>query len=166
MNIKRDWATPLTAGAFVLMAVTGILMFFHLDTGLNKEAHEWLGWAMVTGVAFHVIANWKAFLGHLKNTKGKALIGTFVVLLALSFLQLEEEGGKGGPKYRAAVQAMAELPISTLATMAKVTPEQLRERLQQHGVQATSNEQSVSELVGQDDRRQVDVIIKLFQPPQ
>ena len=36
-------------GAFTLSAVTGVLMFFHLDSGLNKAAHEWLSWAMVGG---------------------------------------------------------------------------------------------------------------------
>lgn len=36
----REWATPLTIGSFLLIAVTGVLMFFHLDSGLNKLAHE------------------------------------------------------------------------------------------------------------------------------
>ena len=43
MKLSRDWATPLTAGAFIVLAVTGLLMFFHLDRGLNHLAHEWLG---------------------------------------------------------------------------------------------------------------------------
>ena len=67
MKIKREWATPVTVGAFILMATTGILMFFHLDTGLNKEAHEWLGWVMIAGVALHVFSNWKPFTGHLRK---------------------------------------------------------------------------------------------------
>ena len=29
MKISREWATPLTIGIFALMAVTGLLMFFH-----------------------------------------------------------------------------------------------------------------------------------------
>lgn len=43
MSSLRKWATPLTIGSFLLMGVTGILMFFHLDIGLNKLAHEWAG---------------------------------------------------------------------------------------------------------------------------
>ena len=43
----RESATPLTIGSFLLIAITGVLMFFHLDSGLNKLAHEWLGWAMI-----------------------------------------------------------------------------------------------------------------------
>jgi hypothetical protein len=42
MKITRDWATPLTAGAFILMASTGMPMFFHLDRGIIHLAHEWL----------------------------------------------------------------------------------------------------------------------------
>ena len=42
MKVSRDWATPVTIGSFGLMAITGLLMFFHLDSGLNKTAHEWL----------------------------------------------------------------------------------------------------------------------------
>ena len=40
MKLQRDWATPLTIGAFGLLAVTGVLMFFHPDSGLNKAVHE------------------------------------------------------------------------------------------------------------------------------
>ncbi|EWS63204.1 hypothetical protein Y695_03563 [Hydrogenophaga sp. T4] len=46
MNLakQRPWITPLVMGSFALSAVTGVLMFFHLDTGLNKAAHEcWAG---------------------------------------------------------------------------------------------------------------------------
>ena len=52
MNLyaQRPWITPVVIGAFTLSAVTGVLMFFHLDSGLNKTAHEWLSWAMVIGV--------------------------------------------------------------------------------------------------------------------
>ena len=53
MAIERQWVTPLVAGSFLLMGVTGILMFFHWDSGLNKAAHEWLGWLMIIGVALH-----------------------------------------------------------------------------------------------------------------
>jgi hypothetical protein len=51
MKLQRQWIAPLTMGAFLLSAATGALMFFHLDSGLNKAAQEWLSWALLGGVA-------------------------------------------------------------------------------------------------------------------
>ncbi len=36
----RRWATPLIIGAFLLMSVTGVLMFFEIDAGLTAVAHN------------------------------------------------------------------------------------------------------------------------------
>lgn len=43
-------------------------MFFHLDSGLNKTAHEWLSWAMVIGVTLHVLLNMPAFKRYFTQT--------------------------------------------------------------------------------------------------
>jgi len=60
----KSWATPLAIGSFIILAVTGILMFFKVEAGYIKPVHEWLNWAMVAGVVLHTIANWKAFLSY------------------------------------------------------------------------------------------------------
>ena len=59
----RTWAGPLTIGSFGVVATTGILMFFHADSGSMKLAHEWLGWLLVLGVIAHVVLNKDFFLG-------------------------------------------------------------------------------------------------------
>lgn len=162
MTVPRHWATPLTIGAFLLMAVTGLLMFFHLDQGLNKVAHEWLGWAMVVAVVLHVIPNWPAFKRHLTQPTGRALIGVFVLLLALSFVNL---GGSAGqePGFAPPVRAMAQAPLSALAPVLKLSPDQLRERLAAAGIASQSDAQTLAELVGPDLRRQITVLGGLVQ---
>jgi hypothetical protein len=152
MKITRDWATPLTAGAFLLVAATGVLMFFHLDSGLNKEAHEWLSWALLAGVSLHVVSNVAAFKKHLAGRRGQAIVGVFALLLALSFIPLEEEEDK---PFMAPVQALAATPISTLAQVAKASPEEVMQRLQKAGLKPGSASQSVADLTGQDARAQM-----------
>ena len=61
----RKWATPITIGAFILSAATGIMLFFKLDLGLTKVVHEWLSWLLVAGTIFHVIANWRFMTSYL-----------------------------------------------------------------------------------------------------
>lgn len=131
MTISRDWATPLTIGAFLLLATTGVLMFFHLDTGLNKAAHEWLGWVLLAGAGLHVAANFFAFRRHLGQARARWVIGAFALVLGLSFLPL---GGSDKPPFFAPVQALAGAPLPVIAAAARISPAQARERLVAAGV--------------------------------
>lgn len=164
MNIKRDWATPITIGAFLLSAVTGVLLFFHLDSGLNKFAHEWLSWVLLAGVALHVAGNFSGFKRHFGRGRGRALVGVFAALLLLSFIQV---GGKrDGPAAFAAIQsALADAPASTLAQVAKVSPEQMLERMRSAGLPASSADQSLGELDQGDSRKQMEILGGLLRKP-
>lgn len=155
MTIQREWATPVAAGAFLLSAVTGVLIFFHVDSGLNKFAHEWLSWILLVGVALHVVANFGGFKRHLAARRGQWLMGVFALALLLSFFGA---GEKGEPPFAPPIRALAAAPLTTLAQVAGLTPEQLRERLNKAGLQPVSDQQSLSELTGPDLRRQVRTI--------
>lgn len=159
MQITREWATPLTIGAFILMACTGILMFFHLDTGLNKEAHEWLGWAMVVGVTAHVIANWGAFSRHLARKAALGIIGVFVALLAGSFF-VQEEGG-GHPAQRTA-KAVLNAPLSAVAPLAGQSPEALIAKLREAGFKVESADQALSSVTGPQPDAQFKALAVVF----
>ncbi|MCI5121486.1 MAG: DUF4405 domain-containing protein, partial [Candidatus Electrothrix sp. AUS4] len=89
MKMTRDWITPITTGAFLLTAVTGVLLFFHVATGLNKEVHEWLSWVFLIGAVLHLALNFGPFKKYLTQRKGQVLMGSFVLLLALSFIPFE-----------------------------------------------------------------------------
>src|SRR4029450_10400711 len=47
----RPWATKLIIGAFLLMAVTGVLMFFELEHGFVVVVHQWASWILLIGAA-------------------------------------------------------------------------------------------------------------------
>lgn len=163
MTVQREWVTPIAAGAFLLSAVTGVLIFFHSDSGLNKVAHEWLSWVLLGSVALHIAANFRGFQHHLAARRGQLLIGAFAVLLALSFAGPGREAGRGGePPFAPPVRALSAAPLATLAEVAQLTPEQLKERLSAAGLEVSSDQQSLSDLTGPDLRRQIEVMGTLF----
>jgi hypothetical protein len=95
IKIARDWATPLTMGAFTLMAITGVLLFFRLDVGLNKVAHEWLGWMMIAAVATHAAANWTGLRRYLSaGGKSRAILIAALAALALTFVPVPGRQGR------------------------------------------------------------------------
>jgi hypothetical protein len=160
MKFSCDWATPLTAGAFIVLAVTGLLMFFHLDRGLNHLAHEWLGWLLIFGVLCHVTANFLGFKKHIRGNLGKAVIAAFLLILGLSFIQPEER--KKPPGWAQPVKALAFMPLKELAFVAKMSVEEVRERLTDDGLNPVSDDQSIKDLVGHNLRQQVKALNAIF----
>jgi hypothetical protein len=160
MKVQRSWVTPITAGAFLLSGVTGILIFFHLESGTGKFMHEWLGWVLLAGAALHVIANFAGLKSHLTSLRGQLLVGIFVVALLVSFLPVG--GGNGEPPFIPPIRALAQTPLSTLAQVAKVTPEQMREKMIREGLQPTSDQQSLSDLVGPDTEKQMHLLGRIL----
>jgi hypothetical protein len=139
----RTWATPLTIGAFVLMAATGILMFFGLDRALMAEAHKWFSLFFLTGVAGHITANFRPFMNHLKSRWGRTSVAAFAVVLAASFFSW---GLITGPQLERPIKRdLVDAPLSALASVTATAPDTLLLKLKARGIDATS-EQSVREI--------------------
>ena len=145
----RQIATPLTIGAFLLMAVTGVLIFFHKAVGLNKPAHEWLSWAFLLGVGLHVFINFKPFQVYLKKPLALAIIGVFAAILTASFFLGGEKEGKGGrPPFDAISSTIQSAPISQVAPIVGKTPDQLVSDLRAKGFNVTTTEQTLASVAG------------------
>lgn len=162
MNLQRlrPWATPLTIGSFALMATTGILMFFHLDSGLNKVAHEWLGWAMVAGVLLHVSLNWMAFKRYFSQPLARGVLVLSLLLLAGSFLRLGGERGPSPPFL--ALRAVTDAPLSAVAPLTGRGVEQVLADLRSAGFAVSDAQQTLAAVVGRDREREGRALAVLF----
>jgi hypothetical protein len=164
MSVSRQWATPLTIGAFALMAVTGVLMFFHLDTGLNKVAHEWLGWVMVAGVGLHAAANWVAFKRHFtQNRSGQVIVAVSLLVLAGSFVSLGDKAEGGGlPPPVVAMRAVLASPLKDMAVLTGRPAEALLADAQKAGFELTDVNQPLQSVTGGEREREGALIRLLF----
>lgn len=156
--------TPLVMGGFLISAVTGVLMFWHIDSGLNKVAHEWLSWAFLLGVGLHLGVHVKSVRRHLLGRLGQAVVGLFVGALALSFWPA---AGPSEPGFAPPLHALAQAPLPMLAQVAGVDMPTLQARLQTAGL-ATAGVQpqsaSLAGLVGTDLKAQVRALNAVLRP--
>ncbi len=153
MKTIRKFATPLTMGAFLLSAVTGILMFFHLDTGLNKTAHEWLSWAMVAGVGLHLSVNYRAFLGYAKRPLAVGIVGAFAVVLAASFAPVAGPQSPVG----AIMAGLGRAPVEQVIALTGMDTAAGLARLHDAGIEARPG-QTVAALAQGDRGRQAAIL--------
>lgn len=157
----RSWATPVTIGSFAIMAVTGTLMFFHLDTGLNKGVHEWAGLAMIAAVVAHLALNWRAFTVYFRRPVAVAIVAAGVAVLGASFLPLG--GAAGGPEaaQRAMMGAMGRAPIEQVAELAGRPAEAVIADLQGKGYAIRAG-QTLNDALGADFRAQAPALGTIF----
>lgn len=155
MKFNRDLYTPVVIGAFALMSLTGVLLFFHLDSPLNKAAHEWVSWALLAGVAGHVAANFSSLKRHLSGWRGRLVVGLFAGLLALSFAPV---GGKSEPPFAPAVRTLARAPLASTAQLAGISEGEARQRLQAAGIAVAPGAATLEAAVGPQLRAQVRAI--------
>lgn len=143
MSGLRKWATPLTVGTFLIIGVTGVLMFFHLESMLNKVIHEWAGWAMLVGVGAHLLLNWRAFTTYLRRPLAKGIMGVSALLLVASFIP----AGGGGNPMKMAVEKLQDAPIEAVIAVSGMGLDEGMQVLAEAGVDVAAG-QSLSDASG------------------
>lgn len=67
MKLNRKYVTPFVTLVFLMVGLSGVLMFFHLFDGYTEVAHEVLGMLFVVCAIFHILLNWKGLKMHFKK---------------------------------------------------------------------------------------------------
>lgn len=68
MKLNRNFITPFVASIFIMIGITGVLMFWHLLDGYTEFVHESMGLLFVVVAVMHVLVNWKSLKSHLRKT--------------------------------------------------------------------------------------------------
>jgi hypothetical protein len=154
MMNARTWITPLTLGSFLLVGVTGVLMFFNVKSGLVTVTHEWLSLTFVAGAALHIWLNWKAILATLRRGRSRLIVGAFAMLLALALLSIGHEQPaphRQGEAMRQVTTVLLNTPISTLAVLTDCSTEEVRHRLGEQGIRTSSDTVTLTEVARQNN---------------
>ncbi|WP_298612445.1 DUF4405 domain-containing protein [uncultured Thiothrix sp.] len=163
VNKLRPWATPLTIGAFILMAITGLLMYFHVQLGLAKAAHEWLSIVMVGAVGLHLVVNWKVFKRYFSQKLGLAIISLFAILTITALVIPQPGGSRGGRPDQQAANLLLNLPITSLASVTNKTVENIQATLSQQGFTITDPNSTLKQVAEASKRNPMEALGKALQ---
>jgi hypothetical protein len=145
-SLLVTYATPLAIGIFLVVAVTGCLMFFHAGDRYLKGAHEWLGMAFVLASVLHVARNAKGFVHLMKAGRTWVLTGLCALALGGFVAAATFAPPSGGNPMMAMASLSAKAPLSALAPVVGMETDKLVERLEAGGVQVASIHQPLEEI--------------------
>lgn len=161
-------STPVVAAVFVVSAVTGVLLFFHLGERLIKELHEWIGLAFVAAASLHVLRNRRALASHARQRTlwiAAALVLSAAAAFIVPALSAREGGGEGS---RRLLQAMMAAPLEQVAPILSTTPTALSERLTAAGFTVagpTASLRDIARASGRPPQELTAVLVAGLPPP-
>ncbi|MEI7787135.1 MAG: DUF4405 domain-containing protein [Chlorobiaceae bacterium] len=162
----KSWATPFVIGAFIISAVTGLLIFFDIEIGMVEPVHKWLSWLLLGSVFFHVLSNLKPFTRYFSQNAGRGVIGAAIAVTILSLLPFfgnnDKEHDKENPG-KIAVQVLESSSVKTIALVLKTTPQQLVERLGNNGIIVNNPSLTVREIAKHNGKIDKEVLGVLLQ---
>jgi uncharacterized membrane protein len=85
----KAWISPGLAVVYIIISITGVLMFLHVKNGIIVQLHEWLGFLFIGVGIIHLLINWKLFLSVLK--KKSAIISICLVSIVSLMIAFTSE---------------------------------------------------------------------------
>ncbi len=95
--MNRTLATSLTTTMFLVIGISGVMLFFHFFSNEVKSLHEYLGLVFVAAVFFHVFYNFKAMKNYFTK---RVFISTLLLTVVVSsgFIIQSATAGGDNPK--------------------------------------------------------------------
>lgn len=130
MKLSRSFITPLITIIFLVVALSGLLMFFHIFDGYTEVVHEILGVIFVVLLVLHVILNWKALKIHFK--KRVFILSTIVVAVISILLVIQQQKS---PKFDTIlIERITNAPIEDVLKVLQVDSIVVVKRLEENGI--------------------------------
>ncbi|MAD42150.1 MAG: hypothetical protein CL623_07135 [Arcobacter sp.] len=109
--LQRDLATSLTTFLFLVMSITGVLMYFHILDNFTKQMHEIMGLGFVAIVLFHVFYNWKSMKSYFAK---KVFLYSAVIIFLISsgFIANSILTPKSNSSKRVIISSVLSAPLS------------------------------------------------------
>ncbi len=153
----RTWTTPLMAGAFIISAVTGLLIFFHIEPGIVEPVHEWASWLIVSAALLHLLTHWKSFSGYFKRAGSLSLIVGGLAVAVLSLYPWVEE--KENPRKKA-IESLEQASLADIAAIVRAPADVLTLRLEHNGIKVSDSADTLEE-IAEKNKKDVESLFRL-----
>ncbi|MCG7872891.1 MAG: DUF4405 domain-containing protein [Candidatus Thiodiazotropha lotti] len=145
----RKWSTPLIIGSGLVVAVSGVLMFFGLHNPIQL-AHEWVGMVFAIAIGLHVLHHWGGFKKYFAQPMALSLVGS-VALVSSAFIFLSFTDAGASPMMNI-VMSIESSPVDEVAPLLNETPRSVVTRMEAAGFKVEGSADTILEIANANDR--------------
>ncbi len=141
----RIWSTPLMIATSAAVAISGVMMFFHLSEDLVKSMHEWIGIAFVVGMLIHILNHAKPFSRYFSQKLAMGVMLT-TLLVAGGFMLSSTMGEHSENPVKMMIGVVQNKPLSALAAFQNLETAELQQRIVNAGFTVESSQASLRDI--------------------
>ncbi|WP_080055592.1 DUF4405 domain-containing protein [Spirosoma aerolatum] len=84
---SKNLVSLFVAAIFLVLAATGLLIYFGQGSHIVDHTHAWFGMLFVTAAIFHIVNNWSSLVGYSRNRRTGSLQKELIlpILVAIVF---------------------------------------------------------------------------------
>lgn len=158
------YGTPLTAGLFIVSAVSGVALYFGWSPGLFHEMHEVLSLVLLLPFVLHLWRNWRPFLNYFRHKAMPIALVASLAAAAVFAYGASASGRSGGNPAMALVAAAQEAPLETLAPVLKLDGATAVKRLDDAGFGPVAPTDTLAAIAARSGHSAFELIAKLTAP--
>lgn len=164
--IPRNVLSALLVTVFVVVSITGIMMFFKVRPLSTEAIHIWLGFSFAVISVLHLLKNWAGFISYFKKSSTLLSIGGGMIVTAL-FIVIPLVGGgekdKGINPKSMMMGALMNRPIEKIAIFLDMDSEMMVGRLNEKAHILASSKQSIADIAKANNKSSDEILTTLFQ---
>ncbi|MEW8208101.1 MAG: DUF4405 domain-containing protein, partial [Candidatus Thiodiazotropha taylori] len=145
----RKWSTPLIIGSGLVVAISGVLMFFGLHNPIQL-AHEWVGMAFALAIGLHVLNHWGGFKKYFSQPVALGLVGS-VALISSAFMAFSLTDAGASPMM-SIVMSIESSSVDEVAPVLNETPRSVVARMETAGLKVEDSTDTIIEIANANDR--------------
>jgi len=143
-RLLNKYTTAITAALFLVVAGSGVAMFFHVGKDVLIEMHQWLAILLVAAAGLHIYKNWAALMTYVRR---RTIIWPLALALAAAaaFIVPASMSERPDPG-RGLMQAMQNARLADVNKVLDVLPTTLEAVLKRQGFVISSSDARLSEI--------------------
>ncbi|MDO6512583.1 MULTISPECIES: DUF4405 domain-containing protein [unclassified Neptuniibacter] len=157
----RHFSTPLIIASGLIIAISGVMMFFHIGKDVVKLMHEWIGLIMAAATLLHIQFHWRSFKQYFSKKTGLAVIS--FILLGASALALTPIEHKPHPD-KQLIELYSEKSLEQIASFEERNIEQLLIDLEIANFSVSSEQLSLKDIAQENHARPFELINAIINP--
>lgn len=137
----KTLATSLTAVAFLIVGITGLMLFLHIGKSYAKELHELLGIGFTIFAIAHIIFNWTLMKRYFSNKL--FYISLLPVVVFSLFISMDSSTSSINPKDML-IKSTLNAPLQASLSVLQIEPQEAMQLIENAGLSTSGSESLMS----------------------